>query len=812
MIDVGVLGNCESTAHGLNNRGQVVGDSADPNFRTYAFATGPNGAGIRNLGTPGAVFGNPVSSARGINDYGTIVGNLGNGDGVFVSSPNGTGGPLVRITPPAGTGGIYAWAINASGQIAGQFQPTYGTNPVNAPFHAFVTAPGGGAFTDVGAFPSLFNDNETYGRAVNATGQIAGGASGFCNKQTANGYFCGSFSTKASSGDLYSLGVLGAETPFSRGNSQSFALGINDKGRIVGYSDTVNGGPSHAYVSDGTTLTDLETFGGTSSRANAINNAGQVVGQYTLNSGARRAFLWDDASGMVDLNTRIDASSGWTLTEAVAINDKGQIAANASHPRFPNCSHAVLLSCKDTDGDALCDDWERNGITVQTASGPAFLNLPAMGADPLHKDIFVHVDYLVEASGFSHNLTLAAQKLLIDAFAAQDIRLHIDCGWNCIMNPVTGDKWSTAGDTMSKSASIVETAQLAALDEGTVFQVTAPFMEANFANARGNGKAQERAQVFHYAFLGHGMKKRSDCGNEDTSSGLSPVPGSNFVVTLGLKPEDASGLYDFALAGTFMHELGHNLGLHHGGPLLASASDRTLLFTGKPNHFSVMNYSWQIALWRKVSPDTFAPFIDYSRHANPTLDEAALEERHGIRGAADVDPLLVMYFCEGSDEAVLVRSGANNPIDWNCSALPLTSDGIDLVPVRANVNHDYEDCARARPRMSPLTNYGEWTNLHFRGGNIGSASGVPTMQVDVSGLPSEQSSAQLKKQLFRMAQRQADLDHNGKVDLDDVAVLQRALNRPAAGTDPRDLNHDGRIDALDARLLTTLCTKPRCSR
>ena len=52
--------------------------------------------------------------------------------------------------------------------------------------------------------------------------------------------------------------------------------------------------------------------------------------------------------------------------------------------------------------------------------------------------------------------SLAAQKLLIDAFAAQDMRLHIDCGWNCIMNPVTGDKWSTAGDTMSSHAGWTE--------------------------------------------------------------------------------------------------------------------------------------------------------------------------------------------------------------------------------------------------------------------------------------------------------------------------------------------------------------------
>jgi Dockerin type I domain/Bacterial Ig-like domain (group 2) len=57
-----------------------------------------------------------------------------------------------------------------------------------------------------------------------------------------------------------------------------------------------------------------------------------------------------------------------------------------------------------------------------------------------------------------------------------------------------------------------------------------------------------------------------------------------------------------------------------------------------------------------------------------------------------------------------------------------------------------------------------------------------------------------------------DLDGNGAVDLDDVAILQGYLNRIASGTnDARDLNHDGKIDALDLRVLTTLCTRSRCA-
>ena len=62
-------------------------------------------------------------------------------------------------------------------------------------------------------------------------------------------------------------------------------------------------------------------------------------------------------------------------------------------------------------------------------------------------------------------------------------------------------------------------------------------------------------------------------------------------------------------AGTFMHELGHNLGLRHGG------TDES---NYKPNYLSVMNYAFQFyGLIKNNSQGNF----DYSRFKLADLDE-----------------------------------------------------------------------------------------------------------------------------------------------------------------------------------------------
>src|SRR5262249_58040974 len=83
--------------------------------------------------------------------------------------------------------------------------------------------------------------------------------------------------------------------------------------------------------------------GGTNSSAQGINNLGQIVGySYTTRLGDAHAFLWSDATGMLDLNDLLPSDSGWTLQGATAIDDHGDITGYGTNPQG-NLSGFILV-------------------------------------------------------------------------------------------------------------------------------------------------------------------------------------------------------------------------------------------------------------------------------------------------------------------------------------------------------------------------------------------------------------------------------------------------------------------------------------
>jgi hypothetical protein len=346
----------------------------------------------------------------------------------------------------------------------------------------------------------------------------------------------------------------------------------------------------------------------------------------------------------------------------------------------------------DTDGDGIPDDMERNGIDTN-GDGRPDVNLPAMGANPNHKDVFVQLD-----SMRGHQLDPAALQTVINSFAnapmsnpdgRTGITLHIDAGPNSIMNPITGARWR------SRSQAHVALGHRDVLGafSGSNYNWSA-FDAIKNANFDPN-----RAPAFRYAVSIHQYGSSSN-----GSSGIARgIPASDFIVALG---RTCRGGVDCTVggtggqAGTFMHELGHTLGLGHGG------SDG---INFKPNYPSIMDYSFQFGgLLRSASPTV--PSYDYSRYG-PTslsgtvapLNEAALSETAGAPATGGAVGLQGARYCPGSTTPRPFTLGSGS-VDWNCN-------GSISNTVSASVNQDSV--------LSVLSSFDDWANIKFKGGSIG---------------------------------------------------------------------------------------------
>ena len=102
---------------------------------------------------------------------------------------------------------------------------------------------------------------------------------------------------------------------------------VSDKGTIAGTAGAQVGSLG-AFIHRNGTNKLLGTLGGLNSDAYGINEFDVVVGCAELLPWFPTpvsGFLWTDREGMLDLNSLIDTNSGWTINEARAINDSGQI-------------------------------------------------------------------------------------------------------------------------------------------------------------------------------------------------------------------------------------------------------------------------------------------------------------------------------------------------------------------------------------------------------------------------------------------------------------------------------------------------------
>lgn len=167
------------------------------------------------------------------------------------------------------------------------------------------------------------------------------------NKGAATGYFSVTqdFGVAIST-FIYQNGVTREIGGLSEHGLVTLSTDINDANEIVGSASADDEGNHHAFIYSDEKMIDLGTLaqaGMVSSRANAINNKGQVVGTSWVGSEGR-AFVWDKSNGMRDLNDLL-SSHEWTVTHATDINDNGQIVGVATKEvSGSRIDHIVLIS------------------------------------------------------------------------------------------------------------------------------------------------------------------------------------------------------------------------------------------------------------------------------------------------------------------------------------------------------------------------------------------------------------------------------------------------------------------------------------
>jgi probable HAF family extracellular repeat protein len=160
------------------------------------------------------------------------------------------------------------------------------------------------------------------------------------------------------------------------GGATSNAAGINDAGEVVGSAGLADG-QEHAFLYRRGVLRDLGTLGGAISVARDINNAGTIVGLSLTSDESGHAFVRVHGR-MRDLGTL-----GGDFSDAFALNNRGQVVGYAGLPNGgPSAPyHAVLydkgrvrdLGTFDGTGNSMAYDINDAGQIVGDANARAFL-------------------------------------------------------------------------------------------------------------------------------------------------------------------------------------------------------------------------------------------------------------------------------------------------------------------------------------------------------------------------------------------------------------------------------------------------------
>jgi hypothetical protein len=466
----------------------------------------------------------------------------------------------------------------------------------------------------------------------------------------------------------------------------------------------------------------------------------------------------------------------------------------------------------DHDSDSLCDDWEIHGIDFN-GNGFSDLNLPALGANPLHKDIFIEADYMEGIAGlFSQDKPVdEALHRVVTAFANAPVTNPMGSPNGIALHFVGSDPGGYLDEPILHAFSLwFDKRGSGSYDDFQDVKLgfsgntcgTGDF-DAHFGTPDDRSSSNcvniigAKRLAFHYMLFAHSYSEFPDSG------GMAQLPGTDFIVTVTnntwekaaktvavkFKTTAVTEWQDFQ-ASTAMHELGHTLGLRHGG-----GDD----YNCKPNYFSIMNYLYQLdnAGWTWKMPGTADGKLmrsdrplNYSVSALPPLDKNALNENVALGGPAGRRAL---WGYDGAD----VMSPADGLIDWNYSGA--INPGV--LPGYLDINWHLgqgNGCPADYPAgATPLKGYEDWSHLvyNFRLSHA-FAQGGNLPEAPVSLLDAQQEAPEIPSDVaLNTTLGGRDVDNDGFLNAADNCIL-------VANASQQDANGDGVGDACSLDALT----------
>jgi probable HAF family extracellular repeat protein len=337
------LGGTSSGGNGINNLGWITGTSTlddDAATRATLWVFG-HPFDLDTLGAPSSSSGViwPVKNERGLISGIVEVPGADPFDedwacSVFMPKTPGhvcrgfvwEDGDMRALPTLGGTHG-FATGTNNRRQTVGWAETTFEDPSCNRTsqflqFHAVVWGPGR---DDIRPLLPLGDDSTSAATAINDRGQVAG-ISGICSQGVGelSAIRAVIWEPDGTTTDLGSLGGVAWNTP----------MAINERGDVVGFANAPGTDPPTSFNYRAFLWTrqlgrmmDLGTLDGdTRAQALGINERGQVVG-FSRGAGLR-GFIWEDGV-MSDLNQRIASGSRDTILIAGDINDFGVVTGQS---------------------------------------------------------------------------------------------------------------------------------------------------------------------------------------------------------------------------------------------------------------------------------------------------------------------------------------------------------------------------------------------------------------------------------------------------------------------------------------------------